>query len=192
MEDGNGSDDVSATKAKKKAVSKRSFILADGKEADNIEAATGACYTLLVPSGDIPFAYQYGANPEFDRLCALFGYHTKIGNVANTVLNDKDEPGTPEDAAEELKAWLAKAQASPPVWAERSSGGPGVRVDRDVLADSIVAVAQAGGKTVDRAKVLARLNDEPAYLKAARQVTDVANEYATRMGKTAKSIDDLL
>lgn len=178
-----------ATDSKRKQVSKRSYLKADGSEAERIEEAAGARYTLLAPSGNKDFDEQFGEPGKLATMCAIFGYHTKIGNVANTVLNDKDEAGTPEDAAAAITEFLTGAASG--TWAERSTG-VGTRIDKDALAGSIVAVAEAGGKTADYAKIRDRLETDPAYVRMSRQVSDVAAEYAKRVGKAVKSIDDLL
>lgn len=178
--------------SKRKAVSKRLFLAANGNEVDKIEEASGARYLLLSPSGNKALDYQYGQNPAVDKMFAAFGFHTKIGNVANTVLNDKDEPGTPDDAAKEAAEWLAQLATSDGKWAERTTGGVGARIDKDALAGAIVEVAGAAGKTADYAKIRDRLESDPQYVRAARQVPDVATAYATRVGKATKSIDELL
>lgn len=180
------------TASKRKQVSKRSFLLADGKEAEKIEEATGARYTLLAPSGNKDFDQQFGDAGKFATMCAIFGFQTKVGNVANTVLNDKDEPGTPDDAAAAIEEFITKASATDAVWAERTTGGVGARIDKDALAGAIVAVAGASGKVADYAKIRDRLETDAQYVRAARQVPAVATEYATRVGKANKTIDDLL
>jgi hypothetical protein len=188
-----GADDgapESTATAKRKAVSKRSFLDKSGAEADSMNDATGGRYTLLNPEGNVDFDYQFGVDPELDRACAIFGFHTKVGNVANTVLNDKDEPGSPADAAEMIRDFLAKAKTG--VWAERTGGGGESRIDKDALAGAIVAVATAQGASPDYAKIRQRLEDEPAYVRKARQVPEVATEYNTRVGKAPKSVADLL
>jgi hypothetical protein len=189
-----GADDgeeMVVLKKKRKEVSKRSFLNVDSSEAESIDAATGARYELLAPSGNIVLDYKFGDDSDFDRKCALFGYHTKIGNVANTVLNDKDEPGSPQDAAAAIREFIQKAQGADGVWADKT-GGVGARVDKDALADSIHAVGTAAGKAVKPvAEIRARLESDQAYLRMARQVPEVAAEYATRVGKVAKTVDDL-
>lgn len=188
-DDESGSDDAPESK-KRKTVSKRIYLNSDGSEADKIESASGGRYTLLGASADSQdHDYLFGDNPEFDRMCAIFGFHTKIGNVANTVLNDKEEPGTPDDAAAAIEEFIAGAKAG--TWAERA-GGVGAKIDKDALAGAIVEVAEKGGKTADYAKIRDRLETDSGYVRAARQVADVANAYAARVGKAAKSIDDLL
>jgi hypothetical protein len=181
--------------SKRKQVSKRLFLNTQGTEVDKMEEATGARYVLLGASGNKSFDQQFGNAGELATMCAIFGYHTKLGNVANSVLNDKDEPGTPDDAAEAITAFLG---ASPFVWAERTGGGVGVRVDKDALAGAIVEVALATGKLDAAARddkyaaIRQRLEEDPQYVRAARSVPQVAQAYATRVGKATKTVDDLL
>lgn len=202
----------SDTGTKRKQVSKRSFLLQDGSEADRIEEATGARYTLLgdnvtkdAPLGSNPQHYdvQFGKAGEFATMCAIFGFHTKAGNVANTVLNNKDEPGTVAEAGDAIAEFIKTAQAG--TWAERSEG-PGARIDKDALAGAVVEVAAAAGKTADYATVRQWLEEgrpadeaagraamtAAAYTRALRQVPDVARAYATRVGKATKSVADLI
>ena len=131
-------DGADAPKSSRKQVSKRNFLQADGTEAEKMEDAKGGRYTLLDPAGNHDVDYQFGANPESDRMFAIFGFHTKIGNVANTVLNDKDEPGSPAEAAQAIRDFLSQVQAG--TWAERAAGGVGARIDKDALAGAIVEV----------------------------------------------------
>jgi hypothetical protein len=197
---------VTTDDSKRKSVSKRSFLDDKGETKDvKIETAKGARYTLKDPNGDHDIDYIYGQNPDFDRMCAMFGFHTKVGNVANTVLNAEEE-GTPTDAAAKIKEWMADAQdPADPTWAERTGGAGGARIDRDALAGSIVAVLLAttdektgkplldpANESAQYAKVRQRLEDEPAYLRGARSNPDVAREYATRTGKAQKTVADLL
>lgn len=191
-DDESGSDDGQESTRTRKQVSKRLFLDSAGDMPDgiNIDNAAAARYQLLDPNGDHNVDFDPDENPQLTRKFAMFGFHTKIGNVANTVLNDKDDPGTPSDAAAAIREWMA--QAAQGTWAERAVGGPGARIDRDALAGAIVEVAQSKGRTMDHAAVLAKLESDAAYLRAARQVPEVATAYATRVGKQQKSIDDLM
>jgi hypothetical protein len=171
-------------------VSNREFLKADGSIADRMEESDGARYTLLDPAGNHDLDYIFGKNPNADKWFANFGFHTKVGNVANTVLNDKDEPGTPSEAANAIREFLAGIASG--IWAAERTGGVAQRIDKDALAGSIVAVAEAAGKVADYQKIRDKLESDPQYVRAARQVPAVATEYATRVGKPAKSVDDLL
>jgi hypothetical protein len=202
-EQGTDSPDTPESKSSRKQVSKRSYLLADGSEAERIEEATGARYTLLgagAAGANQDFDQQFGDAGKLATMCAIFGFHTKVGNVANTVLNDKDEPGTPQDAAQAITEFLTAAASG--TWAERAAGGVGARIDKDALAGAILAVAVAGGKLNkatgapmgddDYQPIRDRLESDPQYVKAARQVPEVATEYAKRVGKASKTIDDLV
>jgi hypothetical protein len=189
-----GGNDQGDTGSRKR-VSKREF-LHNGQEVDRIEEASAARYTLLGDGGGNCDSPELGQPGKLATMCAIFGFHTKVGNVANTVLNNKEDPGTTADAKAAIDEFIAMASSG--TWAERATGAPGAAIDKDALAGAIVAVAMASGKvTADQegatyAKVRGRLDNEPAYVRAARQVPDVAREYATRVGKASKSIDDLI
>lgn len=169
-----------ATKAK---VSERGLLLADGKEADNMNVATGGSYKLVANGKE--FVYQYGQNPHLDRFFGIFGFHTKIGNVANTVLNDAKEPGTADDAAAEIEDFLASAGNG--VWREASEGSRGPKYDKDTLAEALHGVLQAAGKaTTDVAGYLAKLEDKSYYAKV-RANTEVMAAYHTAMAEKGKA-----
>lgn len=188
--------DTAEASDKRKRISKRDFIGPDGSVVDKIEEASGGRYTLLAPEGNLDFDAQLGSAGQFATMCAIFGFHTKVGNVANTVLNDKDEPGTPADAGSAIRDFIAQAQGG--TWAERATGAPGTRVDKPALAGSVVAVMLAEGKITAAtegdiyAKVLAKLEAEPEYVRRCRSVPAVASEYNTRVGKAAKTVDSLM
>lgn len=203
MPDESGSaDEATATESsKRKQVSKRGFLAKDGSEAERMEEASGARYTLLDPNGNHDLDYQFGADANADRMFAIFGFHTKIGNVANTVLNDKEEPGTPTDAAARIKEFLDSVKAG--TWAEKSEG-VGQKVDKQALAAAVVEVMAAKGKPLQLGDVMQwleegkpELNGKPAmtaqaFMRAVRQDRDVADAYATRVGKATRSVDDLI
>lgn len=174
---------------KRKTVSKRDFLDSAGNSVDKMEEADGARYTLLGDGGK-PFDYKFGENAAQDKMFAIFGFHTKVGNVANTVLNDKNEPGTPADAADNVTEFLALTSEGK--WAERAPGGVGAKIDKDALAEAICQVSEAAGKTVDKAAVRAKLEDNAVFVRTARQVPAIATKYAELTGKGTKTVDDLL
>lgn len=133
----------------KTRVSSRDFIAKDGKVVDRIEEASGARYTLLKPDGQDDkgkakyatfkaFDYQLGEPGNPETMCAVFGFHTKVGNVVNTILNDAENPGTPESAATGIEEWIAELDKG--IWAERTGGAGGLRYDPEVLANAIASV----------------------------------------------------
>jgi hypothetical protein len=184
--EGNGG---AAAASKRKAVSKREYLLADGSVAERIEDASGARYTLLGGAdGNIDFDELF-ANEKFKTMCAIFGFHTKAGNVANTVLNDKSDPGTPDDAADAIREFIAGGYDG--TWAERT-GGVGVKIDKDQLAGAIVDAYQKATppKVVDYSKAR-ELLEEPANVRKFRQVPEIAAEYNKRVGKAPKTLDEM-
>lgn len=187
MEDESGS--APASGSKRKQVSKRSFLARGGAEADTMEDAAGARYTLLGDGGG-DHDYTFGENPQADRMFAIFGFHTKIGNVANTVLNDKDEPGTPADAGEAIKEFLALVASG--TWAEKREGGGGARIDKDALAAAVVEVAASKGQTKDMADVREKLEDNPGLVRKLRANDEIAAAYAKRVGKAPVKTEDVL
>jgi len=177
-------------KPTRKQVSKRAYLTVNGGEADRIEEAAGARYTLLGTSeGETHFDQQFGDAGKFETMCAIFGFHTKIGNVANTVLNDKNEPGTPDDAADAIREFIDGAKGG--TWAERT-GGVGAKIDLDALAAAIVECAQAKGRTdLDPQTVREQLEDDKARVRKVRQVPEIAAAYNKRVGKVV-TLDEAL
>lgn len=185
MEDESGS--AATASGKRKQVSKRAFITVNGGEAESMDEAGGGTYELIGEGGKV-FTYQFGQNPDWDRRFAIFGFHTKVGNVANTVLNDKDEPGTVADAAEAIADWLAGN-----VWAEkREGGGGGARIDKDALAAAVVEVAASKGQSKDLADVREKLEDNPGLVRKLRANDEIAAAYAKRVGKAPVKTEDVL
>lgn len=137
-------------------VSERTFIDASGNEVDRMEQATGARYTLAQIGKS--FDIQLGAPATPATMFGIFGFWTKVGNVANTVLNDKDEPGTPQDAAEEIADWLAGVETG--TWREAGEpgAGRGPKYDTGILADVLVVALGSAAKG-DAAYYKARLDD---------------------------------
>jgi hypothetical protein len=187
-------DDESGAEAetsKRKRVSRRDFLNATGGIVDSMEEAAGARYTLMTSKDDgYSFDQQIGPAGAPATMFAVFGFHTKVGNVANTVLNDKDSPGTVEDAAQAIEDYLAGVAKGQ--WREPGKGDGFARIDLDALAEAIVQVATAAGKSPDKAAIRQRLDDDVKWRKAARQVDDVRITFDRLVGKGTKSIGDLL
>lgn len=126
----------------KTRVSDRDFL-----GGDDIMKATGARYSLVQQDGvDDKGKPKYVSVEDFDfdfsqdgpakTAFAIFGYHTKVGNVANTILNHKDAPGTLQDAANAIKEFIQGVKDG--LWREPGVAGP--RYDVAVLAKAIAAV----------------------------------------------------
>lgn len=146
-------------------VSERTFVDAGGVEVERMEQATGARYTLVTAGKS--FDAQMGEAGKLATMFAIFGFWTKVGNVANTVLNDKDSPGTQDDAAEEIADFLAGVETG--TWREAGEGATrGPKYDNNVLATVLVAALGAAAKG-DVAYYEARLADNKGE-------ADVANK----------------
>jgi hypothetical protein len=193
MSDVSTNEPVSAA-SNRKSVSVRSFIDYEGNEVDKIEEATGAKYEL---KGGKSFAMQFGTAGEAATMFAIFGMHTKVGNVANTVLNAKDEPGDANDASEAIEAFLA--MVSEGKWAERAAGGGGfAKIDIDALAEAMTQVkatsspmdAAAAGEY--KAKAIEKLNDDKAFRTKLKKHPAIAPIYEKLTGTKTASVDDLL
>lgn len=180
------------TASKRKRVSERSFIDADGAEVERMEQATGARYKLV--ENGRTFDVQLGEPGKLATMFAVFGAWTKLGNVANSVLNDKDEPGDADQAADEIDAFIASCEAG--IWREVSEGSKrGPKYDKDVLASVLYAALQAAGKAKgDVADYRTKLDDASYYAKV-RANTDIMAKYhaemAARGQKTGPAIDIL-
>lgn len=152
--------------------SERAFINAEGKEVERMEQATGARYTLGSGTSENfaavrSFDIQLGEAGSPATMYAVFGFHTKIGNVANTVLNDKDEPGTVEDAAASIEEFMASVGGG--VWREAGEGGVrGPKYDNAILAEALVRVLGSAAKG-DVGHYQARLDDPKGEVDSANK-----------------------
>lgn len=177
----------------RKQVSIREFLAASGAVVDKMEEANGSRYTLRGVE-DTPDEYQFGENEYEDRFFAIFGHQTKIGNVANTVLNDKDDPGTPTEARGAIRDFRTMVQGGN--WTEPARGASGgAKIDRDTLAMAIVevytAINEAKGKPApDMLAIRQRLDDDKEFFAAmsprsAKGVVAVKEAYERLAGKPA-------
>lgn len=119
-------------KAPREKSSERLLLAADGKDVAITEAVK-AIYKI--PANGRSVEYVFGTNPIMDRSFAFFGFHTKLGNVANTMRNSKD--GTPDDEADVIETFFANLANGQ--WREPSDGPRGPKYDDDILADVVHA-----------------------------------------------------
>lgn len=153
------------TGGKRARVSQRDFITATGDVVDRMEQAEGARYTLV--GAGRSYDYVVGKNTTADKFWAVFGYLTKVGNVANTVLNDKDDPGSFEDAATAIEAFLEQVEGG--VWREAGEGaGRGPKYDNGILAEALVALLGQSAKG-DAGYYQAKLDDPKGEIDSANK-----------------------
>lgn len=127
-------------------VSEREYLGPDGKIVDSIDQAAGARYTLVGTDG-ASFDALFGEPAVETTLYAIMGFHTKLGNVANTVLN-AEGGGTVKDAAAAVAAFHQRvAKGGPGAWREPGEGVGVTRYDTAIMADCIAKVT---GKPVDQ------------------------------------------
>jgi hypothetical protein len=184
-----------ATRSKR---SERYFIDAKGDECDRMELATGGGYSLVSKDGsEIQSWEQQSGLPAGSIVTMHFvlGWWTKIGNVVNTVVNDKADPGTLDDAALAVVEHIENCNRG--VWREVTEGtARGPKYDKDVLAGALFAILTAGNKAKgDLAHYRDKFEDK-SYAAKARARTDVMAQYFKDLaakGEQAKvtAIDDL-
>jgi len=172
-------------------VSSRDFIDANGQPVDKIELATGARYALVKRTGGTDDKPEYANEHEFDvqlgeagkpaTMYAIFGAWTKLGNVANSVLNDDKEPGTIDDAADEIAAFIKSVESG--VWREAGDGAArGPKYDNDVLGIVLHAILGAAAKG-DAASYTARLAADKGYRAKVVARDDIKAAYWVEMSK---------
>lgn len=178
-----------ATKPKSNKVkrSEQEFVDANGNEVDTADEATGLEYTLVGSADSL--VYQYGQNPNHDRMYAVFGFGTLATNEASQVRqNDKKASASDQMAAVRERHDLIGTG----VWVDRKREGVTRLFDKAILASIIAESAAARGKTVDEAKILAKLESNAAWYADCQRNPEYIAAYRERQGKPAKSVDDLL
>lgn len=185
----------------REARSKREWITADGKKAEQPEQAAGVRYTLLGGKSD-GHTYMFDhLESTMDKWCGGWGFLTRAGNVANTVINSDD--GDVATADEAIEGWIEDWNSG--VYLERTAGG-GAKVNRDALAQAVAYVmAKAGkttfakgpaavvGKSADEATVRQLLEEDAKGLAVRywRQIDDVLTRYKEIAGAPRKSVADM-
>lgn len=176
-------------------IANREWIDDEGKSVDE-EEATGFSYEFLgrtkegitIPADGEKFTRYLKDMSEAEKnMLALFGAVTLSGNVTNTWMGDKDadKPAKAKDAIAARFGDLYNGK-----WVDRT-GAVGARVDKDVLAEAIVQIAEAAGTPKDKAAVREKLeNDE--FAKSIRSVPAIAAKYSELMGRKSPSLDALL
>lgn len=176
-------------------IADRDWIDANGAPVENEKDATAARYTLFSPEkfGAENVGKSATFTPKTDdvatRMCAIMGALTLMGNIANTWLTEKGEKSaSPIDDINERFQLIMTGE-----WADRTGSGVGAKVDKDALALAIVEAAIADGKAApDVGKVRAKLESDPTWGRAVRQNAKVAAKYAEAIGKSVKSLDELM
>ena len=132
--------------ATKQKVSERDYLDASGNVTDKIEAAAGARYTLGYMDGEkftkvASWDQLFGEPGKKTTMFGILGFHTKLGNIANSVLNNDKNPGGPKDAANAVEEFIASD-----TWREPGTGVGVTRYDVALLAEIL---AQVTGRPAD-------------------------------------------
>jgi len=147
----------------RKKVSERDYIDVNGKPVAKMEDATGSRYSLGTMQGDKfvvakSWDLQFGESGRDTTMYGILGFHTKLGNVANTVLNDKDAPGTVDDAVVAINEFTAGTANGD--WATAGGGIGAPKYDPAIVAQ---AIANAKGESDPKpyfAKCQGRVNSK--------------------------------
>lgn len=182
----------SNTTMARKNVSNRKYLTADGSKSVGPAASGKVVYELLNADGTVHTPFEYAGDP-----LAQFGFVTKVGNVANSVLNG-DDPGTVDDAAGDITEFLAGLANG--VWREPGEGrARGPKFDKDLLASVLFdgrAPEKRVGDWADVASLRTKLDDKSFYAKVRANAGAMAGYYAElakRGGEAspAATVDDL-
>lgn len=181
------------TETVRKQVAKHELLDTAGAVVENEEEANGVRYTLLANNG--VFEYQFGKSAEADKLLALFGAKTLATNESSASRNSTKGEGSPDEQIEAVRERFALLQTGK--WVDRTREGVGAKIDLDRLANAIANVQVAAGmyteeqaKTEKVAKLRAKLEEDKAWGRKARQQPEFAAEYAKLGGAALASVDD--
>lgn len=161
---------------------------------DSEEEADGIQYKLVANGKTFHWNWQ-DANELERKMLAIFGAKTLATNETSQARQKDADADGQLDAVVERFGLIRSGQ-----WVDRTrEGGVGRAIDKDALAEAIVRVLLASGKITDaqvgdtKAAKRQQLEDDAAYVRKARQVPEVADEYIKIVGKpTVKAtVDDL-
>jgi len=180
----------------RKKVSQRAYLTGDNSKSVGPAADGAVEYQLLNTGGEVHKTFRFDPTSPGGHMFAQFGFVTKVGNVANSVLNG-DEPGSIDDAATDIEEFLQSIANG--TWREPGeSRARGPKYDKAVLAYVLFAGRSAEKRTgewADEATVLARLEDKSFYAKVRNNAAAMAAYHAemAKRGESAgtKTVDDL-
>lgn len=178
----------------RRKVAQHELLDATGAVTENEEDAMGIRYTLL--ANNAAFTWKFGENSDADRMLAVFGAKTLATNETSQARNNSKGAASPDEQIAAVRDRFDLIQTGK--WVDRTREGVGAKVDKDALAEAICRVMVASGKATQaevdaglKAEKRQRLEDDAAYLRTARQVPQVATEYAAIVGRATKTVDDL-
>lgn len=185
-------NEAEAKKVKK--VAEHDLVDVKNGVVDSEEDADGIRYTLV--ANNKSFTWQWSeAEDQERRMLALFGAKTLATNERSQAFQKGADADGQLEAVVERFGIIRAGQ-----WVDRTrEGGVGRAIDKDALAEAIVRVLLASGKITQaqvgdvKATKRQQLEDDAAYVRKARQVPEVADEYIAIVGKpqVKATVDDL-
>ncbi len=203
MTDTTQATSAAVKKATRDRVAEHAYLNDESEKVESEEAATGYSYTME-GDGDEPLEFSWywkDANEIERRMLAIFGAKTLATNESSQIRNNQKIKGTdeasPENQMEAVKARFALMRQDPPQWVDRTREGAAVKIDKNALAGAICDIlikdkkkTQAEVDEGHYAKVLQKLEEDPTFVRKARQVPAVNEAYAKRIGRTTATVDD--
>lgn len=182
------------TETKRSKVAEHDLIDAAKAVVESEEDADGIQYKLVANQKSFRWNWSE-ANDSERKLLAIFGAKTLATNETSQARQKDADADGQLDAVVERFGIIRAGQ-----WVDRTrEGGVGRAIDKDALAEAIVRVLLASGKITDaqvgdtKATKRQQLEDDAAYVRKARQVPEVADEYIKIVGKpqVKATVDDL-
>ena len=177
--------------------SERYLIDINGDEVERMELATGAGYSAVNKDGSEVQSWEEQSGLPAGALVTMhfcLGWWTKLGNVLNTVINDKADPGTLDDAALAIVEHIENCRKG--IWREVTEGTPrGPKYDKDILAGALLAILTKSGKAKRTLAEYRAAMDDKSYAAKARARTDVMAQYykdleARKAANGDQAVDD--
>lgn len=179
---------------KRKQVAKHELVGADGVVTKDISEAVAIRYTDLETKETFDYTPKGAEAGSALTMLALFGAKTKATNEASQFRQALAKGETPDVESQVVAIREAFAMIDSGVWREKAEGGGFARIDREALANAIIDVKTAAGAAhEDFAFYLAKLTDDPKYLRLVRQVPEVTARYNELKNVTPpkKSVADI-
>jgi hypothetical protein len=185
------STDTATENSKKRSVATHALLNSAGEVVDDEESASGARYTLnALPT--TPVDYQYGQNPNADKLFALFGFKTLATNETSQVRNNLKGDAGPAAQLEAVNSRMALVKTGQ--WLDRTRE-PGVgAINKDALVRAIATYATENGQPLSDDKLVAlrqKVEEDKVYVKGVRSHTRIAALYAAETGKPQVTDQDI-
>ncbi len=178
-----------AAKAKRESKGDHAYLNSAGAVVESIEEATGISYKD-VATGDT-FTYQIpGAEAgKVVTMFAIFGAKTRATNAASAARQkrDRDASYLQSDVDYVTETF---GETTDGTWAIAGEGARAPSYDDELLADVIVELIEASGKTQDRNKVVDKLKNDKKYRAGAIANPQIKSAYFAKVGRDM-SIDAL-